>query len=151
MKTKLTNASIWPTPGAPARTVAALQQLLTKPVAVGLGLKLRRITRAIDQQITDLDAERVRIIELHVQRNGTGPVGEDKDPAGWAKASEEFGSLMALDFEVDAIHASELQNLMDLPGQTFVDLGDLLVDDLEDDGARVEAEMERKPKPKRRR
>lgn len=74
-----------------------------------------------------------------------------KTPPGWAKASEEFGSLMALDFEVDAIHASELQNLMDLPGQTFVDLGDLLVDDLEDDGARVEAEMERKPKPKRRR
>lgn len=151
MKTTITNLSIWPTPQAPARMVAALQELLTKPVAVGLGLKLRRITRAIDQQITDLDAERQRIIELHVQSNGAGPVDYDKDPAGWTKANGDFNDLMALDFELDAIHASELQNLMDLKGQIYVDLGDLLVDDLEDNGARVEAEMERKPRPKRRR
>lgn len=151
-KVKLTNGDIWRIGNR-----RVLDQLLSQSISViGIqtSMKLRRIVRTIQPQLEDLNAISARLVEQYIQTDEDGnPVPERVDPAGHAAANEEWKPLMAevFDTEVDAIRASELQNLKDVPGQILVDLGDLLVDDLEDDGARVEAEMDRKPRPKRRR
>ena len=91
--TKLRNSDIFTNSPRPAPVVAALQDLIKRPVAARTGLKIRRIVRTVNQQIEDIFAERDRIVELH----GT-PDGEmvQLDETGQAA----FVELLGLEFEV---------------------------------------------------
>lgn len=126
--TKLHNSDVFTGTPRPAPIVAALQDLISRPVAARTGLKIRRIVRTVNQQIEDVFAERDRIVELH----GT-PDGEivHLDAAGQAAWAE----LMGLTFEVEQVEVGEIEGLREVPAATLIDLGDLLADEPHTNGA----------------
>lgn len=139
MKTKLTNIQLRPLfmqdgQSQPAPLMTALEDLLRRPVPPRTGLKIRNIVRVVNQQATDVEAERVRLLEQHAKRNEAGEIiYQDEAKTVFSvngSFAEEYGELMALEFDVDALAASELDNIGQVTAQTLLNLGDLLVDDL---------------------
>lgn len=140
MKTKLLNIQLRPFTNQatgetlPAPLMDALAELLRRPVPPRTGLKIRNIVRAINQQATDVEAERVRLLEQHAKRDETGEiVYQDEAKTVFSvngNFASEFNELMGLEFEVEALVASELDNIGQVTGQTLLNLDNLLVDDV---------------------
>jgi hypothetical protein len=127
----LYNIQIWATPNQPSELIEAFRVFADE--ARGCGLKVRRIGRAIDQQLADLEAEKNAIIERHAKRDSAGKVLSRADgtvvmePEG----NEELATMLRQTFEVETINASEVRNIDDIPGGVLLALGDLFVDDSE--------------------
>lgn len=141
--TKLHNSDVFTGTPRPAPIVAALQDLISRPVAARTGLKIRRIVRTVNQQIEDIFAERDRIVELH----GT-PDGEmvQLDETGQAA----FVELLGLEFEVEQIEVGEIEGLREVPPATLIDLGDLLADEPDTNGNATKAEAAAKRRGRRK-
>jgi len=120
---KLHNSDIFSNTPRPAPVVGALQNLIKCPVTVRTGLKIRRIVRAINQQLEDILAERDRIIELH------GTPRDDDVVDLSADGQTAWRELMGLTFEVEQIEVEEIEGLREISPLTLIDLGDLLADE----------------------
>ena len=145
MTTQLQNSDIFSNTPRPAPAIAALQDLVKRPVNPRTGLKIRRIVRTINQQIDDIMAERDRIIELHGTKNEEANVF-DLSPEG----QSAWGELMGLTFEVEQLEIGEIEALKEIPPATLIDLGDLLADEPSPNGNVTKAEAAAKRRERRR-
>jgi hypothetical protein len=130
MTTNLHNYEIFNATGRPTPIVTALNSLIKLPTAPRTGLKIRRIVRAIQQQTEDVVAERDRIVELH------GTPQDDSDVVSLNEAGQTaWRELMGLTFAVEQIDVGEIEGLKELPPLVLIDLGDLLADEPNTNGA----------------
>ena len=121
--TKLHNYDVFPQNGRPQPPIrSALGDLIKCPVTPRTGLKIRRIVRAINQQIEDIDAERLKIVELYGEGDGEERAVNETGVAAWHE-------LMWLTFEVEQIEVEEIEGLKEIRALTLIDLGDLLADE----------------------
>jgi hypothetical protein len=113
--------------------VNAINQLLTMPVSVRVGMRLRAMARALEGQHKDVEDVRRELVIKHAQRGEDGEMIYLDTNQTQVKVSEglepEWNELMDLTFECPTIQASLLDGL-NVTGLLLLGLGDALVDDL---------------------
>lgn len=124
MKVKIKNEQV-------SGIVAALGELIRLPVPVKTGMKIRNITRRIEQQHKDIAEEHLRLIELYAKRDAAGE--KIREGAAYAVLPEiepAFNELMGLEFECEGLLLAEIEGIREITTLTLLNLGDLLVEDL---------------------
>lgn len=113
--------------------IESINQLLTMPVSVRVGMRLRAMARALEGQHKDVDEVRRGLVLKHVQRDEGGEMIYLNAEQTQVKVSEgfepEWNELMSLTFECPTLQASALNGL-NVTGLLLMGLGDALVDDL---------------------
>lgn len=123
--------------GQPSPLLMALRSLNRQPVAPALGMRLRRISLAIEEHLKLVVEEHDKIIDLYAQKDEEGnpavtKLGEYIFGDNEEAANAAFDELMGLTLEVKTIKATELIGLDSLPAEVLIGLGNMLVDDLEE-------------------
>lgn len=134
-------------PEQPAPVVAALRAILEERISTDTALKIRRINRAIRDQLSDVAAEFERIREQHAARDEeTGELKKADDGKGIVLADPEgfnaaVNALLDATFEVaefltprDLVRrvrdeTGKVYEVDDYPGEVIVQLGELLQDE----------------------
>lgn len=108
------NVHIYTNGNEPTGVTEALTDILSQRIPVTLGLKCRRILRAVGQQLQDVQAERDRLLEQY-------PVGEDgqRSVADEQALNAAWQELMEAEFECETIAVAELEGLA-LTGWTLL-------------------------------
>lgn len=110
----------------------ALTQLAQERLPVAGALRLRKVTRALAEHLTDVEAERLLLLERHARHSEDGKLliegsqyqfASDADRQAF---NEAFGELMALTWEHGwGIRVSDLGDIKVAPA-VLLDLGPLL-------------------------
>lgn len=114
-----------------AGIISALSELVQMRVKVQTGMKIRKLARAIEQQATDMEAERQRLIEMYARRDAEGKkvLKEDRSVDVEEEFFEKFEVLLDLDFEVpEPLTVAELEAAGEMTPAVLIELGDLLVE-----------------------
>lgn len=114
-----------------AGIIAALSELVQMKVNVRTGMKIRKLARVIEQQATDMEAERQRLIELYARRDEAGQrlVKEDHSVAVDDEFFDKFAELLELEFEApEPLTVDELEEVGEMAPAVLIGLGDLLVE-----------------------
>lgn len=105
-----------------APVLAALADIAAQRVPRDFGKLLRRISRTIDSQIADIEAERKRLITAYAKRNAEGEpvkVESDNDIGDLNALNVAVAALMAETFEVEGIPEGLIEGFP-LRGSTWV-------------------------------
>lgn len=128
------------TNGEVLSALTALNALLDKEVPIAGAMRIRRVSRALAEQVRDVQAERQRIIMRHAKLNEKGepvaqmPESPEAGEPAWlddahrTQAITEVGELMALPFELS--QGIELEHLgkIEISAMTALQLGAVLID-----------------------
>lgn len=109
-------------PNVIAPVLAALADIGAQRVRSDFGKRMRRITRAIDTQIADIEAERKRLITVYAKRNEAGDpieVKSDGDIDDIRALETAMNDLMTETFEIEGIPESLIAGFS-LRGSTWV-------------------------------
>ena len=113
--------------------VEAVNQLLSMPVGVRVGMRLRAMARALESQHKDVDDVRRGLVTKFALRNETGEMiylDDNKERVKVVGGFEmEWAELMSLTFDCPTLQASQLDGL-NVTGSLLLGLGDALIDDL---------------------
>lgn len=117
-----------------SRLIEAINQLLTMPVGVRVGMRLRAMARALEGQHRDVEEVRKELVRKHALRDERGEIRYLDEAQTQVRVDSgfepEWQELMSLTFECPTVAASLLDGL-NVTGALLLGLGDALVDDLE--------------------
>lgn len=110
--------------------VLALQELVQMRVNVRTGMKIRKLARLVEQQVADVEAERLRLIELYALRDDEGSkiVKEDKTFDVEEEFFTKLDELLGLTFTAEPLTVAEMEAVGEITPATLIGLGDLLVE-----------------------
>ena len=113
--------------------VEAVNQLLSMPVGVRVGMRLRAMARALESQHKDVDEVRRELVTKFALRDEAGEMiylDDNKERVKVGVGFEsEWAELMSLTFDCPTLQASQLDGL-NVTGSLLLGLGDALIDDL---------------------
>ncbi|RIK35278.1 MAG: hypothetical protein DCC55_30815 [Chloroflexi bacterium] len=155
MNTQLRNMDVYPVGGRPGRLMTTLEELTRlpeNPVGGRAGLTIGRIVRAINAQVEAVEEERQRLVDVYGVRDEDGNLLRDGEGVTQVKpqADADFLDLLRQTFEVETLPVSQIRRLDDIPTYIIVGLGDLLYDDVSENGNTEKMPVAQPPRRKRR-
>lgn len=134
-KVKIRNRDIWSIiPNQQTPMLRAFSELAELQIGRLAGMTMARIARAIRQQEEDIDTQRRLIVEKFKavdEETGEETISDEGENAFLTLLNDGT-------FEVEALPLSQIHNADQIKPLIFINLGDLLVDDLAQNGSAPE-------------
>ena len=115
----------------------ALAQLAQEKLPIGVGIKIRRLTRQVTEAVEDIEAERHKLLEAHAKRNKeTGEMlflddAKTEVDVQRPEFDVDYNALLALDADITVdrpLRPQDLGSISVMPALLLM-LGDLLEDE----------------------